>query len=115
MERIKSQNNPNVEWEYRFEKIGTDSPVAVMYYKGRKALALYEERMGHKALVDYEYRFINTYCSIFVLYNDEQMICERNNKNSDNAEENAKDRLIAGCNVVEKKFTEIIEEIRAVI
>lgn len=115
MERVKSENNPNIEWEYRFEKIFTEFPVAVMYYKGRKALVLKEEQHGHRVVVEYEYRFIDSYCSIFICYNKEVAMCEKNNKISNNVKIKEKNKLVEGCALVEKKFIEIIEEVKAVI
>ena len=118
MERVKSLNNANIEWEYHFEnmsKEGDDIPVAVMYYKGKKALEVYEEQYVHNALVEYDYRFITAYTSIFIHYSEERSICEKNNKICDNEEENSRNKLITGCDVIEKKFMEIIEEVKAVI
>lgn len=116
MERVKSLNNANIEWEYHFENMSKDDkPVAEMYYKGKKALEVYEEQYVHKALVEYDYRFITAYTSIFIHYSEEVFICARNNKISDNDEENSKNKLIAGCDVIEKKFLKIIEEVKAVI
>lgn len=115
MERVKSQKYPEIEWEYHFENMGTKISVATMYYKGNRALELTEDRYGHKVSLEYEYRFVVTYCSIYVRYSDEEIICERENKVSDNEEEYTKNKLIIACDIVEKKFMEIIQKVKAVI
>lgn len=115
MERVKSETNPDIEWEYHYENFGTKSSVASMYYKSRKALDVYEEQYVHEALVEPDYRFITPYTSLFIHYSAERSICEKNKKIGDNEEENTRNKLIVGCESIERRFIEIIKQVKTVI